>query len=147
MTAEQVINHRALAHLTKEQRHYILEVAHRLGGECPFKAQSCFANAQRLALHDKNERITYVEGLMVILSDDVHHAWNKIDGVEFDVTEPFFLAEVEHRLGEDVPRHTLMLFVLRAGRFDPFFSKPDLWKKHLVALQAFSIAQRAADTR
>lgn len=81
-TAEQIINHRALAHLTEEQRQHILKVSQRFGGEHPFKAQSCFANAQRLALSDGKGRITYVEGLMVISGDDVHHAWNKIDGAE-----------------------------------------------------------------
>ena len=137
VTAEQIINHRALAHLTEERRQYILEVSHGFGGDHPFKAQSCFANAQRLALHDKKERITYVEGLMAISWNDVHHAWNKIDGVEFDVTEPFLLAEVQHRLGEDVPRDTLLLFVLKAGRHDPFFSQHYLWDRHLVALRGF----------
>ncbi len=137
MTAEQIIDHRALAHLTEEQRQYILEVSHRFGGAHPFKAQSCFANAQRLALHDKRERITYVEGLMVISSDDVHHAWNRIDGVEFDVTEAFLSAEVQHRLGEDVPRLTLQLFVLRAHRYAPFFSRPYLWDRHRIALRRF----------
>lgn len=135
VTAEQIVNHRALAHLTEKQRQYILEVSHCFGGDHPFEAQSCFANAQRLALHDKKERITYVEGLMVSSWDDVHHAWNKIDGVEFDVTEPFLLAEVQHRLGEDVPRLNLQRFVLRSHRHDPFFSKPYLWEKHGEALR------------
>jgi hypothetical protein len=136
LTTEQIINHRALAHLTGEQRQYILEVSQRLGGSHPFKAQSCFANAQRLALHDGKDRITYVEGLMVISWDDVHHAWNKIIGVEFDVTEPFLLATVKHRLGEEVSRLTLQLFVLRAHRHDPFFSRPHLWERHLTALRS-----------
>jgi hypothetical protein len=139
VTVEQIVNHRALAHLTEEQRQYILEVSHHCGGDHPFEAQSCFASAQRLALHDKKERITYVEGLMVISWDDVHHAWNKVDGVEFDVTEPFFLAEVQHRLGEDVARHELQLSVLRACRHDPFFSKPYLWERHRVALRSARI--------
>jgi hypothetical protein len=135
-TTEQIINHRALAHLTEEQRQHILRVSQRLGGEHPYKAQSCFANAQRLALNDEKERITYVEGLIVNSGDDVHHGWNKIDGIEFDVTEPFLSAEVQHRLGEDVPRLTLQIFVLRAQRHDPFFSQPYLWERHRVALRA-----------
>lgn len=139
-TAEQIINHRALAHLTEEQRQYILKVCQRLGGQHPFKAQSCFANAQRLALSDGTERITYVEGLMVISSDDIHHAWNKIDGVEFDVTEPFLLAEIKHRLGEDVPRLTLLRSVIIAGRHDPFFAKPYLWDRYRDALRDIFLA-------
>ncbi len=82
---------------------------------------------------------------MVVCWDDVHHDWNKIDGVTFDVTEPFLVAEVQHRLGEGVPRRDLLLFVLRAGHHDPFFSKPHLWDKHLPALRAMNAAQRAAD--
>lgn len=85
--AKYVTEHRCMKHLSSEQRGFIHRTIIKAASN--LRPSHCFTNALMLTLFG-DDRVTYVEGV----HDGVHHGWNKIDGVRFDVTRIINEAEM-----------------------------------------------------
>lgn len=74
--------------LTLAEARTIIALVNGYGGLRQFKAQHCFANAQRLVAKDMGKALKYHEGFAVIhlVNELTHHAWISINGKVVDVT-------------------------------------------------------------
>jgi hypothetical protein len=108
-----IMQHPTMDHLSDEQRWHIFGLIYTIEQKLPnyLEQQMCYGNARALVLADTTGRVTLVDGLLRSqcphctqctekkkctqcdcgVSDHcgiVPHAWNRIDGVEFDISIP-----------------------------------------------------------